>query len=105
MDAKTVDARRAEFQLVDVRTPEEWTAGHIEGSTHIPLEQLGARLDELERERPLVMVCRSGNRSGFAAAQLAQVGFEVHNLDGGLQQWAADRLPLTAEGDTPPFVA
>ena len=92
-------ARGADVCLLDVREPDEWRAGHVDGSLHIPLGQLPARLPEVPRDRPLVAMCRVGARSGHAAAFLAHHGYEVANLDGGLEAWAAQGLPLvTGEG-------
>ena len=53
--------------LLDVREPAEWQSGHAAGATLLPLGQLGARLSELPRDREIITVCRSGNRSGTAA--------------------------------------
>lgn len=84
-----------EVQLVDVREPDEFAAGHIDGARNIPLSQLGARLAELETERPLVLVCRSGNRSGYATMALQQAGYRnAENLDGGMVAWARAGLPI-----------
>ncbi|MFP5369839.1 MAG: rhodanese-like domain-containing protein, partial [Actinomycetes bacterium] len=59
VDPKTVNSRRGQVQLLDVREDDEWSAGRIDGATHIPLSQLPARLDELDRDRTVVTVCRS----------------------------------------------
>jgi rhodanese-related sulfurtransferase len=82
------------LQLVDVRTGNEWDAGHIERAVHIPLESLGDRLDELDRSRPVLTVCRSGNRSAGAARALSTEGFDAQSLDGGLLAWNEAGLPL-----------
>jgi rhodanese-related sulfurtransferase len=89
--------RGHEVQIVDVRWPNEWEAGRIDGSVHIPQDELDDRLDELDRERPVVAVCRSGSRSASAAEQLRADGFQAENLDGGLEAWIADGLPFTGE--------
>jgi rhodanese-related sulfurtransferase len=75
-------------RLVDVRTPAEFAAGHIEGAINVPVDQLGARLGELgERDGALVVYCRSGNRSATATRQLRQAGFtQVHDL-GAMTSW------------------
>ena len=83
---------------VDVREPEEWQAGHVDGSLWIPLGELQARARELPRDRPLVIVCRSGARSGYAADALVAAGYDASNLAGGLHAWAAAALPLVPEG-------
>uniref|UniRef100_A0A7C2WID6 Rhodanese-like domain-containing protein n=1 Tax=Thermorudis sp. TaxID=1969470 RepID=A0A7C2WID6_9BACT len=81
--------------IVDVREPEEWRAGHIPGAVHVPLGELGSRLHELDAERELILVCRSGNRSARATVLLQQAGFrQVYNLSGGLIAWTRQRLPL-----------
>ena len=62
---------------VDVREPEEWQAGHLDGSLWIPLGELQSRAGELPRDRPLVIVCRSGARSGYAADALVAAGYDA----------------------------
>ncbi len=66
--------------VVDVRTEEEWAAGHAAQSTWLPLHELEARILELPADKPLLLVCRSGARSGQAAAFLRHHGFDAHNL-------------------------
>jgi rhodanese-related sulfurtransferase len=85
--------------LLDVREDDEWAAGHIDGAVHLPLGQLDpAKVPE----SPVVLVCRSGNRSGKAARALLAIGrADVHNLTGGILAWAKSGLPLTASA-TPP---
>ncbi len=97
--------RAGSAQILDVREPEEWAAGHIEGAVHIPMGELGGRRDELADDRPIVAVCRSGARSGQVTAALQGAGYEAHNREGGMQAWARSDLPYVAEGDTPPRVA
>jgi rhodanese-related sulfurtransferase len=80
-------------QIVDVREDHEVAQGRIPGSVHIPLGQLGGRLGELERDRPVVAVCRSGNRSGVAARMLAAVGYTCDNMAGGMLAWQSAGLP------------
>lgn len=95
---------RDEVQLVDVREPYEWTAGHIEGALHIPMGQLGERQGELAQDRTIVAVCRSGNRSGQVVAALRDAGYEAENLDGGMQAWARADLPFVDEDGQGPRV-
>jgi len=88
------DPTRTPPALIDVREPWEFEYCRIEGSVLIPLGELAARIDEVPADRPLVIVCHHGNRSGYAAAMLLQAGFrEVHNLRGGVEQWAAEVEP------------
>jgi len=79
------------LQVIDVREPEEFASGHIPGAKLIPLGQLPERLGEVDRTRDAVIVCRSGGRSSKACELLASRGFDrVHNLMGGMLQWAGD---------------
>ncbi|HEU5315449.1 MAG TPA: rhodanese-like domain-containing protein [Chloroflexota bacterium] len=81
--------------LVDVREPDEWRSGHAAGARHIPLGQLTRRLAELPEDRELIMVCRSGNRSGMAVGQLRRAGYtQVRNLRGGMVAWQRAGLPI-----------
>jgi len=75
-------------RLVDVRTPEEFADTHIEGAINLPLGDLSRRLAELTpKEQPIVVYCRSGNRSGRAKRALEQAGFTaVHDL-GAMGNW------------------
>ncbi len=75
-------------RLVDVRTPAEFAAGHIDGALNIPVQELERRMDELEpRDQPIVVYCRSGNRSRSASHLLKSVGFTaVHDL-GAISRW------------------
>jgi rhodanese-related sulfurtransferase len=85
-------------QLVDVRADHEWEAGRIEGATHMPLAELPQRAGELDRERPVVLYCRGGNRSSMAAEALAEAGFEAVKLSEGIVGWEEEGLPLEPEG-------
>ena len=88
------DATREPPVLVDVREPWEFELARIEGSLLVPLGQLPSRVDELPRDRPLVMVCHTGRRSQNAAMFLAQSGFaDVQNLSGGVERWAVEVDP------------
>ncbi|NTU82254.1 MAG: rhodanese-like domain-containing protein [Chloroflexales bacterium] len=82
--------------LLDVRSSEEYAHdGRIAGSHLLPLPMLSLRLNELPKDTPIVCVCRSGNRSGVAAEQLARQGFsDVINLAGGMIGWARAGLPM-----------
>jgi hydroxyacylglutathione hydrolase len=84
--------------VVDVREPVEWDAGHISGAVLIPLGDLGTRVDELPRDRRMVIVCRTGSRSGYAADALHGAGYDAANLRGGLFSWAAGSHPLEPDG-------
>jgi adenylyltransferase/sulfurtransferase len=82
--------------LVDVREPWEWEAGSLEGrgAVLIPLGELPGRIDEIPRDRSVVLYCRSGQRSEAAVRRLIEEGYpEVYNLRGGLEAWARDVDP------------
>jgi rhodanese-related sulfurtransferase len=96
-----VSKQRSVLHLLDVREQDEWDAGHIEGSQHIPLGELGERLGELPTDGVLVAVCRTGSRSDRAARGLRAGGFEAENLDGGVTAWTRAGLPLVARGGGP----
>lgn len=105
MDPKTAYDRIDDVQLLDVREPDEWEAGHIDGATHIPMGELNARQGEIANGQKVVTVCRSGARSGQVAAALAKAGYDVENLDGGMQAWAAADLPFVSDNGGDPRVA
>ena len=79
--------------LLDVREDDEWDAGHVPGALHIPLGELGARYTEIERDRPLFVICRSGNRSAHAAHALAGAGWDARNVADGMRGWQAGAVP------------
>ena len=87
-----------EVEVIDVRTPEEFDEGHIEGATLIDFYEpdFADRIAELDRDREYVVYCRSGNRSGQATALMADQGFAaVNDVDGGIVAWEAEGLPVT----------
>ena len=83
--------------MLDVREQSEYAAGHVLNSKLIPLGKLKERLGELEkyRERPIVVICRSGQRSASACSLLGKQGFaQAYNLNGGIIAWQKASLPL-----------
>ena len=84
-------------QLVDVRVGHEWEAGHIAGATHLPLEGLAERNDELDPGRPVVLYCRGGTRSSMAAEALDGAGFDAVKLREGIVGWEEAGLELDSE--------
>ncbi|HEX8251519.1 MAG TPA: molybdopterin-synthase adenylyltransferase MoeB [Thermoanaerobaculia bacterium] len=89
-----VNEQRSELVLIDVREQNEWNAGHIDSATHIPLSQVPQRMADIPKDRDVVMICRSGGRSGRAQEFLLQNGYtRVKNMVGGMQRWARDVDP------------
>ena len=85
--------------LVDVREPVEFREEHIEGAKLIPLGQLGKRVDEIDRDGPVVVMCRSGKRGQEAFKKLQELGFSnVKNLDGGILAWKEKGYPVNTSG-------
>jgi rhodanese-related sulfurtransferase len=84
-------------QVIDVREPYEREAGHIAGSRHVPLVELSARADTVERARPVIFYCRVGARSEMAAQAFRAAGYEAYSMRGGLRRWAQENRPLSPE--------
>jgi rhodanese-related sulfurtransferase len=81
--------------LLDVRTPEEWNEFHAPNTTLIPLDELPSRLSEIPRDKEIVVVCRSGNRSQQGRDILLNAGFQqVTSMQGGLNEWRASGYPV-----------
>ena len=83
--------------VLDVREPAEFASGHLPRARHIPVGELGKRIDELSRfkEKPVIVTCRSGARSGSACRALKNAGFtQVYNLKGGVAAWEQASLPV-----------
>jgi rhodanese-related sulfurtransferase len=81
--------------LLDVRTQEEWEDFHAPNTMLIPLDQLASRLSELPRDKEIVVVCRSGNRSQQGRDILLKAGFQqVTSMQGGLNEWRASGYPI-----------
>jgi rhodanese-related sulfurtransferase len=80
---------------IDVRQPAEWRAGHAPQARLIPLGSLPSGLAEVPRDREVLLICRSGYRSGSAQRQLLPLGYEhVFNVSGGMHAWASAGLPV-----------
>jgi rhodanese-related sulfurtransferase len=85
--------------VLDVREPAEWADGHIPGATLIPLGELVDRVGEVPRDRSILVVCHSGNRSAEGRDILLGAGFaSVTSLDGGMIDWAAAGMPIEPGG-------
>jgi rhodanese-related sulfurtransferase len=91
---EAVNLRNAGAFILDVRQPEEWNEYHVPGSTLIPLGELDKHVKELPHDKPIVVVCRSGNRSATGRDILIKAGLtQVTSLAGGLTQWKAAGHP------------
>ena len=98
--------RRDEVQLLDVREPYEWNAGRIEGAVHIPLQEvLDGRTEGLDPDLPVVVYCRTANRSEVAKLMLEARGFDASVMEGGSEAWVAEGLPFTTPDGHPGRVA
>jgi rhodanese-related sulfurtransferase len=94
-----VDKRNGQpdFVILDVRTPEEFSSGHIKDAINIDFyaETFSEQLDKLNKGYAYFVYCRTGHRSGEAMAQMESLGFlEVYNLSGGISDWIASGLPV-----------
>ena len=85
-----------------MREPDEWAAGHAPGAHHLPMMEVPARMAEVPTDVEVVVVCRSGGRSGQVVAYLMANGWDnVRNLDGGMQSWAAAGRAVVSENGHP----
>jgi len=85
--------------LLDVRENDEWNRGHAADARHIPMGEVPARLDEIDRSATLYVVCKAGGRSAKVAQLLAHHGYEPINVNGGMLAWAeAGRQVIAADG-------
>ena len=92
--AEAAARRDAGAFILDVRQPDEWNEAHVPGSTLIPLDQLEARVNEVPKDKEVVVICRSGNRSKPGRDALKAAGFtQVTSVSGGLNEWKAAGLP------------
>lgn len=85
--------RYTQDQILDVREGFEVAEGMIPGALHIPMGQLGSRLGDLDKDRPIIVVCRSGNRSAVVADALNQAGYTADTMAGGMTAWQRAGLP------------
>ena len=93
-------ARRTDAPLLlDVRSPEEFAAGHVPGAVNIPHDQVAQRLSEVDRQRWVLVYCQSGRRAGLAERVLADAGFDVRQVEGSWARWKADGRPVQMPAD------
>jgi rhodanese-related sulfurtransferase len=91
------DAGKADFVILDVRTPAEFAAGHLAGAIMIDYNAGNFRsdADKLDKNKSYLVYCRTDNRSGQAVAIMKELGFkEVYDMDGGLTEWQAAGYPV-----------
>ena len=98
-EAFALTAKDPTVVLLDVRTPEEFSAGHLRNALLLPVEDLDRRVGELEGEKGKLIIayCRSGRRSRNAATFLQGKGFRVLNMEGGILAWSREGLPVVRE--------
>jgi len=94
-------AGREHVVLLDVRNAKEWEAGHAPGAQWVPLGELEGARFKLPINRRIVCVCRSGQRSDRAAAELQNMGFDAVNMAGGMKDWVARGLPVVKDDGSP----
>ncbi|MDQ0754627.1 rhodanese-like domain-containing protein [Arthrobacter sp. B3I4] len=104
IDTVTVSDIPKAARILDVREDYEWAAGHAEQALHIPLDQLPARLDELDPDEDLYVICRTGGRSFRAAQWLVGNGYSALNVAGGMDQWLENGLPLVSDNGLKPVI-
>ncbi|RBM05528.1 rhodanese-like domain-containing protein [Streptomyces sp. PT12] len=100
----TPDGVPAAAPLLDVREPDEWAAGHVEGALHIPIGQVVERIGEISEHaggQPLYVLCKVGGRSAQVTAYLTQQGMNAVNVDGGVLAWQSSGRPLTSDNGEP----
>lgn len=101
IDPMAAHQRSPDTVLLDVREPDEWTAGRAPGALHLPLGTLAAEHLRLPRDQPIICVCRGGGRSARATEALRNAGYDATNLTGGMKAWAAAGLPVVMDDDQP----
>ncbi len=87
--------------VVDVRQPSEYLAGHVPGSVPVPMGQLASRLSELDKTRPVYVVCASGNRSAAMTDLLLAAGYDAYSVAGGTAAWARSGRPVETGAPRP----
>ena len=80
--------------LLDVRTPEEYKQGHVNGAELIPLNDLSSKIARIPKGREVICICESGSRSSAAARHLSAQGYKVSNMKGGMNRWTRAGLPV-----------
>ena len=97
-EAKAVLDRGDDAVVVDVRTAEEYTGGHIQGALWVPVDEVLTRINELPQGKKLLFICQSGVRSGLAAEMAAAMGFDqelLYNIEDGTPAWVEKGYPTS----------
>ena len=95
LDPKRVAELVAEgAELIDVRRDYEWEGGRIAGARHVEVNDLTSEVESIPKDRPVVFYCRSGSRSGMAAAAFREAGYDAYNMAGGIQAWVEAGLDI-----------
>lgn len=88
--------------VVDVREPDEWQAGHVQGAIHIPVDQVLSRVDELPTDKDLLFICAAGVRSALACEMAAAAGRapeRIFNIEEGTPTWIERKYPTSYKND------
>jgi rhodanese-related sulfurtransferase len=102
VSADELEAARADgAQVIDVREIHEWRAGRLPFAVHIPLGELADRVSEIDQERPIIFVCRSGQRSGAATDAFVRANYRAANLVGGMKACRAAGARIVREDGAP----
>ena len=82
-----------ELQLVDVREQFEYDTGHVPGSLHISMNEVGGRAPEINKDEPVAFICLMGARSEMVTEYFRAQGYDAYNVSGGFAQWYLEKLP------------
>jgi rhodanese-related sulfurtransferase len=104
MESVSVDAISKDAKILVVREDYEWEAGHVDGAVHIPLDALPERLDDLDPDQDLAVICRTGGRSARATAWLESHGYTAVNVNGGMGAWLEAGKPMVSDNGQEPTV-
>jgi rhodanese-related sulfurtransferase len=88
-----------EVVVLDVRGDDEWHDHRVAGARHTPGDALESALEEIDADRPVLIVCDDGERSAGVAAELRESGREAACIDGGMKAWESDKLPMQPSAD------
>jgi|GEM_PF-852277 len=95
LDAAKVKDQLSAFYIIDIRKPEDYAKGHIEGAVNIGMAQLGEKMGEFPTDKPLLLVCYTGQNASHSTALLRLAGFDAHWLKGGfVNGWEKESLPV-----------